>query len=203
MKIARVSVLGTGVLGSQIAFQSAYCGLPVRAYDVDEAALVAARGRFEDLARTYRHDAVPGADQGRAEEAIGRIELTSDLAAAAADADLVIEAVPELLDLKRQVYEWLKAVAPAAAIFATNSSTLLPSDLADFTGRPDRFLALHFANRVWRSNTAEVMGTDRTDPQVFEAVLAFAAWLKENYIDEGRLGVATGQGFYSYEAEPE
>ncbi|NAW11205.1 3-hydroxyacyl-CoA dehydrogenase NAD-binding domain-containing protein, partial [Salmonella sp. gx-h1] len=72
-------------------------------------------------------------------------------------------------------YEQLATLAPARTIFATNSSTLLPSALKAFTGRPDRFLALHFANNIWKFNTAEVMGTDDTDPSVFETVLKFAA----------------------------
>lgn len=59
-------------------------------------------------------------------------------------------------------------------IFATNSSTLLQSDLKDATGRPDRFLALHFANHVWTNNTAEIMGTPDTDPAVYQAVVAYA-----------------------------
>jgi 3-hydroxybutyryl-CoA dehydrogenase len=59
-------------------------------------------------------------------------------------------------------------------VFATNSSTLLPSQLSAATGRPDRFLALHFANHIWRQNTAEVMGSPETDPAVFDRVLAFA-----------------------------
>jgi 3-hydroxyacyl-CoA dehydrogenase len=65
-------------------------------------------------------------------------------------------------------------LAPAETIFATNSSTLLPPDLKDFTGRPDRFLALHYANNVWRQNTAEVMGTTDTTPDVYPAVADFA-----------------------------
>ena len=90
------------------------------------------------------------------------------------DADLVIEAVPELLKIKQETYEKLGRIAPARTIFATNSSTLLPSAMKDFTGRPDRFLALHFANSIWKFNTAEVMGTADTDPAVFDAVVTFA-----------------------------
>ncbi|MDT0235270.1 3-hydroxyacyl-CoA dehydrogenase NAD-binding domain-containing protein [Curtobacterium sp. BRB10] len=90
------------------------------------------------------------------------------------NADLVIEPVPEDLEIKRALYSALGAAAPEKTIFATNSSTLLPSDLKDPTGRPDRFLALRYANNVWRQNTAEVMGTTDTDPEVFRAVVDFA-----------------------------
>ncbi|WP_305094380.1 3-hydroxyacyl-CoA dehydrogenase [Prescottella sp. R16] len=280
--IRRVTVLGAGVLGSQIAFQTAFEGFDVTSFDIDDKALDAARERFAGLADTYRRE-VSGADDDRVTDALGRIASTSDLEAAVAEADLVIEAIPEILELKQDTYRRIGAAAPEKTIFATNSSTLLPSDLADSTGRPDRFLALHFANRVWQFNTAEVMGTDRTDPAVFREVVEFAseigmvpieihkekagyvlnsllvpflnsaaalaaggyaspedvdktwkiatgaplgpfqmldiiglttpynimvhgdasaqklaAWLKENYIDKGKLGVASGEGFYRY-----
>ena len=279
--ISKVTVLGTGVLGAQIAFQAAYSGFQVTAWDISEAALELARGRFAKLAATYEAE-VPGA-KGRAATVPGQIHLACDLAVAVARADLVIEAVPEVLEIKRQTYAKLGAVAPDRTIFATNSSTLLPSAIQDATGRPDRFLALHFANQIWRFNTAEVMGTADTDPAVFDAVVAFAAaigmvpipihkekagyvlnsllvpflksaaqlaaggyadphdidkvwrigtgapmgpfqiydiiglntpynilahgdansqaiaaWIKDNYIDKGKLGIATGEGFYTY-----
>lgn len=280
--IKKVTVLGTGVLGSQIAFQSAFKGFTVTAYDINDKVLEAAEVRFDKLTETYSNE-VPDARDGKAQDALSRLTLTSDLAAAVADADLVIEAIPEILDVKRDTYQKLATLAPAKTIFATNSSTLLPSDLKDSTGRPDKFLALHFANRVWQFNTAEIMGTTDTDPAVFAAVVEFAkaigmvpielhkekagyvlnsllvpflnaaaelaaggyadpsavddtwriatgapvgpfqiydiiglttpynimangdaeaqklaAWLKENYIDKGKLGLASGEGFYKY-----
>ena len=282
--IQKVTVLGTGVLGSQIAFQSAFRGFDVVAYDISDEALVQARSRLDGLVATYEKE-IPQAAGGKAAQALGQIRLSADLADAVAQADLVIEAVPEVLAIKQQTYEALARVASDKTIFATNSSTLLPSALKDFTGRPDRFLALHFANSIWKFNTAEVMGTSDTDPVVFDAVIKFAtdigmapiplrkekagyvlnsllvpflnaatdlaaggyagppdidkvwriatgapmgpfqiydiiglstpynilshgdeharslaAWLKENYIDKGRLGVASGEGFYSYKS---
>ncbi|WP_350348841.1 3-hydroxyacyl-CoA dehydrogenase [Agromyces sp. G08B096] len=280
--LQNVTVLGTGVLGSQIAFQTAYHGHPVVAYDISDDALAAARERFAKLADTYRAE-VDGAADGRAVAALERIRLSSDLADAVRDADLVIEAVPEQPEIKADTYAKLAAVAPEHTVFATNSSTLLPSSLAESTGRPAKFLALHYANRVWQHNTAEVMGTQWTDPEVYRQVVEFAestgmvpieikkekagyllnsllvpllqaagellvdgiaepeaidktwrigtgapmgpfqifdivglttaynvsmmggpkqqefaALIKERYIDEGKLGVATGEGFYSY-----
>lgn len=280
--IQKVTVLGTGVLGSQIAFQSAFHGFDVVAYDISDEALVQARSRLDGLVATYEKE-IPQAAGGKAAQALGQIRLSADLADAVAQADLVIEAVPEVLAIKQQTYEALARVASDKTIFATNSSTLLPSALKDFTGRPDRFLALHFANSIWKFNTAEVMGTSDTDPVVFDAVIKFAtdigmapiplrkekagyvlnsllvpflnaatdlaaggyagppdidkvwriatgapmgpfqiydiiglstpynilshgdeharslaAWLKENYIDKGKLGVAAGEGFYRY-----
>lgn len=171
--IRKVTVLGTGVLGSQIAFQSAFRGFEVTAYDISDEALAAARDRFDALAATYREQ-VEGAGAGKAADTAAGIALTADLGAAAREADLVIEAVPEVLSIKQDTYRRLGELAPEHTIFATNSSTLLPSDIADSTGRPDRFLALHFANQVWHFNTAEIMGTAHTDPKVYETVVEFA-----------------------------
>lgn len=173
--VQHVTVLGTGVLGSQIAYQTAFRGLEVVAYDLDDAALAAAKQRFEKLAATYVAEGVAGAADGAAQAALARVSYSADLAEALAKADLVIEAVPESIDIKRATYEKLAAVAPEQTIFATNSSTLLPSAIADATGRPDRFLALHFANRIWAHNTAEIMGTSATDPAVYRTVVEFAA----------------------------
>ncbi|MFC6715225.1 3-hydroxyacyl-CoA dehydrogenase [Branchiibius cervicis] len=171
--IQRVTVLGTGVLGAQIAFQTAYSGKQVTAYDISQDALTTARATFDGLAATYVKE-VQGAADGKAQQTRDGLTLTADLAAAVAEADLVIEAIPEVLDLKRETFAKINDLAPASTIFATNSSTLLPSAISDATGREDRFLALHFANQIWRANTAEVMGTPKTDPAVFDRVVEFA-----------------------------
>jgi 3-hydroxyacyl-CoA dehydrogenase len=282
--IQNVTVIGTGVLGSQIAYQAAFHGFSVTAYDVTDDALEHARTRIAQLAPVYVADKVAGATPDSTEAAAAGIRYSSDLAQAVADADLVIEAAPESIDIKRDLYQRLAEAAPQKTIFATNSSTLLPSDLKDFTGRADRFLALHYANQVWRQNTAEIMGTIDTDPDVYRSVVdfaersglvpielkkekagyvlnsllvpllnaaaglvlqgiadpetvdktwrigtgapvgpfqiydvvglttayniasanpepgsqAWAAYLKTNFIDQGKLGVATGEGFYKY-----
>ncbi len=172
MTITNVTVLGTGVLGSQIAFQTAYRGFQVLAYDLDEAAIAKARKTIDVLAQRYAHD-LPDATPEALAAARARLAWTTDFNAAA-QADLIIEAVPEQLALKREVYARLGAAAPAHTIFATNSSTLLPSAMADATGRPAQFLALHFGNEIWRTNIAEVMGHAGTDPEVFNTVVAFA-----------------------------
>jgi 3-hydroxyacyl-CoA dehydrogenase len=173
MENRHVTVLGTGVLGSEIAYQTAYCGVPVTAYDISDEILRAAKKRFEALATRFENE-VTGAAGGPAQAALTRITCSSSLADAAHDADLVIEAVPEILDLKRKVYKQLGELAPQRTIFATNTSTLLPRELVDSTGRPDRFLAMHFANKIWIHNTTEIVGTTATDPAVYETVVAFA-----------------------------
>ena len=172
--IHHVTVLGTGVLGSQIAFQTAYSGFDVVAYDISDEILEKARLRFAGLVDTYVADTVPGAADGKAQDALSRVRFSANLADAVKDADLIIEAIPEILELKKTTYSALAKVAPKHTIFATNSSTLLPSDMKDSTGRPAQFLALHFANQVWKFNTAEIMGTSDTDPAVFDTIVEFA-----------------------------
>jgi 3-hydroxyacyl-CoA dehydrogenase len=172
-QIENVTVLGTGVLGSQIAYQTAYSGFAVTAYDISDERLDSAKNSFERLAALYEQE-VDGAAGGPARDALARIHGSSDLAEAVREADLVIESIPEKLDLKRDVYARLGRLAPEKTIFATNTSMLLPSELAASTGRPERFLAMHFANEIWKHNTAEVMGHGGTDPAIYQAVVDFA-----------------------------
>ncbi|UQE74255.1 3-hydroxyacyl-CoA dehydrogenase [Gordonia sp. PP30] len=171
--ITNLTVLGTGVLGLQIAFQSAYKGKTVTAYDLNDEILAKAKDRARDLAKTYLAE-VSGATQESVDAALGRLTFTADLATAAGDADLVIEAVPEVLKIKDETFTKLNEVAPAKTVFATNSSTLLPSDIAPSTGREDRFLAMHFANRVWQFNTCEIMGTEKTSKETFDTAVECA-----------------------------
>jgi 3-hydroxyacyl-CoA dehydrogenase len=170
--IRNVTVAGTGVLGAQIAFQVAFHDFNVIAYDINDAILEKARARFKGLQDVYRDEM--RASHGQVDAAYSRIAYSADLATAAKEADLVIEAVPETMELKKSFYSGLAEVAPAATIFASNSSTMLPSQLAEFSGRPERFLNLHFANQVWKHNIAEIMGHPGTDQRVFAAVVDFA-----------------------------
>jgi len=169
----QVTVLGTGVLGSQIIFQTAYSGKDVVAYDISDEIIAKLPARWEQLKPLYLRD-LPDATPEKLDAAVSRIRATSDLADAVADADIVIEAVPERLDIKRDTWQKVSAAAPEKTVFATNSSTLLPSDIVTAVDRPSKFLALHFANEIWRNNTGEVMAQDQTDPEVFEQVAVFA-----------------------------
>lgn len=169
--ITKVTVLGMGVLGSQIAFQSAFKGKEVAAYDISDDAVAAGRERFEVLAKRYAID-LP--DAGDPQAALTSIRATSDLAEAVRGADLVIEAVPEKIEIKQETYRKLAEVADAGTLFATNSSTLLPSDIAPSTGRADKFVALHFANEIWLHPTAEVMPGPDTAESTLTEVAAFA-----------------------------
>lgn len=102
------------------------------------------------------------------------VHIELDMAKAVADADIVIESMSENPEAKIGVYEAMKDLLPEKTILCTNSSTLLPSMFADHTGRPEKYCALHFANTIWKNNTAEVMGHPGTDPEVYNEVVAFA-----------------------------
>ncbi len=172
-RLQKVAVLGVGVLGSEIAYQTAYSGFAVTVYDISDEALALAKERFTGFA-TAHPAMVPGVDAAKAAAVPEAITYTTDLATAVSDADLVIEAAPEYLELKRSIFEKIGPLAPEKTIFASNSSTLLPSDIKDFTDRPDRYLHLHFSNQIWFRNIAEVMGSPDTDPAVYQRVVAFA-----------------------------
>ncbi|SFS52689.1 3-hydroxyacyl-CoA dehydrogenase [Paenibacillus sp. 453mf] len=172
MNYKNISVAGSGVLGSQIAYQTAFHGFQVTVYDINDEALDKAKERISKLKARYQEDL--GASQQEVDAAYERLSFNSDLSAAVSSADLVIEAIPEIVPIKTDFYKKLGEAAPAHTIFASNSSTLLPSQFAEVTGRPGQFLALHFANEIWKNNTAEIMKHPGTDEKVFEDVIAFA-----------------------------
>lgn len=198
MKIKNVTLIGGGVLGSQIAYQTAYKGFNVTMYLRSDASIERAKPKIKRLHDIYVAELKEGKEKGgslsrgladdaakltaddfdrligRADDIYRDFRYTTDLADAVSDADLVIEALSENPDAKKEFYMKVKDLLPEKTIIATNSSTLLPSMLADSTGRPEKFLALHFANNIWIQNTAEVMGHDRTSPEAYEEVAQFA-----------------------------
>jgi 3-hydroxyacyl-CoA dehydrogenase len=103
-----------------------------------------------------------------------RVSYTHDLASAVADAQVVIEAIPEVPEIKQDFYTKLAPALPPNTIVATNSSTLLPSMFAEATGRPDKFCALHFANMIWAVNLAEVMAHPDTSGETLSSITHFA-----------------------------
>ncbi|MBR2754623.1 MAG: 3-hydroxyacyl-CoA dehydrogenase [Lachnospiraceae bacterium] len=102
------------------------------------------------------------------------IHIELDMAKAVEDADFVIEAMAEDPAQKIDIYKQLKDLLPEKTILLTNSSTLLPSMFAEYTGRPEKYCALHFANTIWKNNTGEVMGHPGTDPEVFKKTVELA-----------------------------
>ncbi|MFD1473034.1 3-hydroxyacyl-CoA dehydrogenase [Companilactobacillus mishanensis] len=204
MSIKNVTIAGSGVLGSQIAFQTAFRGYNVTIYDINDDVIAKAKDRMHGLVDTYKAEVQDQSEhltvflqngvyestilpnlkdtlindlttsRKNAEAVPGSISYFTDLGKAVKGADLVIEAIPERMDIKESFYKELSSVAEEKTIFATNTSTLLPSQFADLTGRKNKFLALHFANEIWKNNTAEVMGTQWTDKDIYNEVVEFA-----------------------------
>lgn len=171
MNYRNITIAGSGVLGSQIAFQTAFHGFNVSVYDISEEAIAKAKQRLTKLQGVYGDFFN---DAARAEQAMQSFKFYTNLEEAVAGADLVIEAVPERMEIKQSFYKNLAQVARSKTVFATNSSTMVPSQFAQFTGRPDKFLALHFANSIWQNNTTEIMGHAETAPEYVEHVTEFA-----------------------------
>lgn len=172
MKIQNVTIAGSGVIGSQIAWQVAFHGFDVTVYDVSDKGLKRGKDfhqKFATLFMTTR-----GATQEQIDTTLARLSYTTDLEQAVKDADLLSESIPEKLEIKQSFYSGLAKVAPKKTIFTTNSSTMVPSMYADETGRPQKFLALHFANPVWTANVAEIMMHPGTDKKYFDIVNKFA-----------------------------
>jgi len=195
--IHKVVVVGGGVLGSQIAFQTAYCGFDVTILErenfVNEAIKKVEKLRFIYLKKVddMKHDApfsrgITGIEKekltqqdyvefrNRIEWACHTINVTSDFQKACKNADLVIEAVTENLKVKIGLYKKLSNYLEDHTILTTNSSTILPSILAPYTGRPEKYLAIHFANHIWEFNNSEIMGHEGTNQECIDAVVQFA-----------------------------
>ncbi len=197
MDIKNVVVAGGGVLGSQIAFQSAYKGFNVKVWLRSEGSIERAKPKFERWKNVYLQtleamktnpaayargladspelsDEQIEALKAQVEKAAESIVLTTSYDEAFGDADLVIEAIAEEPKQKIELYSEMQKHLPERTIVCTNSSTMLPSQFAEYTGRPEKYLALHFANEIWKNNTAEVMGHPGTDPAAYEQVAEFA-----------------------------
>ncbi len=170
--IKKVLILGAGAMGQQIGFVCAMHGYRVTYYDISDEILKVSMKRVEKLGSAYF---VP---MGRItveqlKEIMGRISATSDPAEAARDADIVSESVIEDPRIKASVFAQFNKLCPERTIFTTNTSLLMPSKFAAETGRPEKFLALHFHD-LRSNNVVDVMPHPGTDPAVTELVRRFA-----------------------------
>ena len=104
-----------------------------------------------------------------------KVHIELDLKKALSGAYIVIESMTEEPKAKIGMYEAMKDLLDEDTILCTNSSTLLPSMFAEYTGRPEKYCALHFANTIWKNNTGEVMGHPGTDSEIYEKVVEFAS----------------------------
>lgn len=164
--LERVAVVGTGTLGTQIAMLAANAGYKVRVFDIKERALSQTMERLHSDFQT--RGIQPFIPLERWEECLAEVEEMTNLEETVADAELVIEAVHENLELKRQVFKQLGRQAMQGAILATNSSSIPVSRLEESSGRPERCLNLHFYMPLQGTNMVDVMGGSRTLPEVMD-----------------------------------
>lgn len=202
MEDKKVVLAGGGVLGSQIALEAAYHGHKVTFWLRSEGSVGRAKPIVERYYNLMKQDlkavkdmiGKPNARYPRGlvddfenltpekvdalieqlDKAYEGLEYEVDMKKAVEGADLVIEAIAERKDVKDEFYKDLAPLLDEKTVVATNTSTLLPSMFAEKTGRPEKYLALHFANSIWKNNTAEVMGHDGTSQEAYDYVVRFA-----------------------------
>jgi len=170
--IKKVLILGAGTMGQQIGFVCAMHGYSVTLYDISDDILKDAMKRMEKLGSQWF---VPMGKitLEQLKETMARVTATSDPAAAAQDADLINESVPENPELKAKVFAQFNELCPERTIFTTNTSLLMPSKFAESTGRPEKLVALHFHD-VRTTNVVDVMPHPGSDPAVTQLVYDFA-----------------------------
>jgi 3-hydroxybutyryl-CoA dehydrogenase len=161
-----VAVVGTGTLGAQIAMLAANAGYSVNVFDQQPGAFDKMIQKLQADLKAKQVDPFIAFD--RWDECQGQIHQFEELETAVKGADLVIEAVPENLELKQEVFRRLGEIAPPEAVLATNSSSIPVSRLEQSSGRPERCLNLHFYMALQGMNIADVMGGTRTLAEVLE-----------------------------------
>lgn len=169
MAIERMAIIGAGTMGTGIAQVAAQAGLQVTVIDTDDAALQRSQVRLDKSLQGAVEREKLTAEQ--AEEVRARIAWSTAWDTVA-QADLVLEAVFEELQAKRGVLARVGELARPEAILASNTSTLPIAELGEITGRPERFLGMHFFNPPPAMKLVEVIPGPRTDPQVTAAALA-------------------------------
>jgi 3-hydroxybutyryl-CoA dehydrogenase len=181
MTINAVCVLGAGIMGAGIAQVLAEAGLQVTLRDIEDRFVAnGMAGIRKNLERAVAKGKMAGAE---AEAVLGRIRGTTDLAQAAAEVDLVIEAIVELMPLKREVFKELDRICRPATLLASNTSGLSITEMAAATGRPDRFIGMHFFNPVPVMKLVELIRGLLTSDATFAAARALCAAIGKTPIE--------------------
>ena len=193
-----ITIIGGGVLGSQIAFQSAYQGFNTTIYLRSNDSIKRTKPKLDTLKETYIKSiklmatkegkiinnwsfGISDYDSFNKEECLSKVEnayksikLETNLALSLKNADLVIESMSEDIEAKKEILTKISGLIPKKTIIVTNSSTLLPSKLAKYTKREELFLAMHFANSIWKNNMVEIMKHKNTSDKAFNKIIEFA-----------------------------
>lgn len=198
MKVETIAVIGTGTMGNGIAGQAALTGFRVTMFDLDPERARAAAAQIGD---TWAKGVAKGkVTPANAEAAAARLTTTDSIEAAARDADLIIEAVPEVMALKTRLFAQLEALAPPTAILASNTSSLSLTEIAAATKAPGRVVGMHFFNPVAIMPLVELVRGEHTAPETLAAARAVAEQMGKQCIEvrdspgfaTSRLGIALG-----------
>lgn len=166
--IKNIVVVGSGVMGRGIAYVSALGGYSVTIVDINQQALTNAEKEIELIvSKGLEREKIT---QKSAEEIRDNLHFETELATAAKTADLVIEAVPEVADIKKNVFTTIEENAPATCYFATNTSTMSPTEIASYGKRPERTIAMHFFNPVHKMPLVEIIRGLETSDETAEVI---------------------------------
>lgn len=180
MEIKKVCVLGAGLMGNGIAQVCAQAGYEVALRDIEQ--------RFVDGGmNTIKKNLIRDVEKGKLAQdqmnaILGRINPTLDLKEAASGADIVVEVVIEVMDVKKKVYAELEAVVPQHCLFFTNTSGLSITEMAAVTGRPDRFIGTHFFNPVPVMRLLEIIRGHQTSDETLETARAWGKKIGKDVI---------------------
>jgi len=171
MKIKNITVLGSGIMGHGIAQVAATAGYNIVLRDIEQQFLDKAMEKIKwSLDKLASKEKIT---QAQADEIYSRIKPVVDLKEAVKNAEMVIEVVPEIMDLKKKVYAELDSVSDKKVIFASNTSTLPITEIANTTTRPDKFIGIHFFNPPQLMKLVEIIPGEKTDPEITEMTKEF------------------------------
>lgn len=166
MEIRNISVIGSGVMGTGIAHVAAMGGFNTILHDISDSQLDQA---FKEIQSNMDKGIKRGIySQAIKEQALSRLKLSTDFREAVSSADFVIEAVPEDIKLKSTIFQKLDGICKSNVILATNTSTMSPTEIGGFTKRPDRVIAMHFFNPVFKMKLVEIIRGLETSDETYQ-----------------------------------
>ena len=172
-EIRQIAVLGAGTMGHGIAHAAIAAGYATRLYDVSGPALTKGRDAVEAIVK--KGVELGKVDAGEADAMLRRLTATTDLGQALGGAGLVIEAAPERIDLKLQLFAEIERLAPAGAIIGSNTSALSITEMAATLSNPSRVAGMHFFNPVHKMKLIEIVQALESAPATLEAIAAVSA----------------------------
>jgi len=180
MNLKNITVLGSGIMGHGIAQVSATAGYNVVLRDIEQGFLDKAMEKIKwSLDKLVTKEKI---SQQEADSIYSRITPIVNLAEAVKDAQLVIEVVPEIMELKKKVYAELDAVADKNVIFASNTSTLPITEIANTTIRPEKFIGIHFFNPPQLMKLVEVIPGEKTSHEILDLTLEYVKSVKKESV---------------------